>query len=576
MHSPTLALRAALCSTLLLLVSLFAAAPARAATTGEQKTAVILVNFQDFPSQPISVADAHALVFGTTSDYYWEASYQKTFLSGDTLGWFTIPVNESLCNNALFAQEADKMAIASGADLSKYQRVVYLMPYRTCMGGGSNTGSVLPTRMWVTSNAFDAQSIIHEMGHTFGLLHSGSLDCGATVTGSSCTSNSYGDPADTMGSGSARHFNATHKEKLGWLNASGQPSIITVGASGSYTIAPFETTGAGAKALKIARGVDPVSGNMSYYYIEYRQPVGFDAGLGTVGNLAQGVQVRTGGVDQVSSLLDMTPDSAPTSTYTDMRDAALAVGRSYTDSAAGVTITLRSADANGATIDVQMGGAPTPTCTRAAPTLSLSGPTASVAAGTTITYTVTLTNKDSSACAATTFNLARSIPSGWSGSLGTNTLTLSAGVSASTTLSVTSASTAAAAGYSIGAGSSSAQGSVHTANASITYTVAATGGGTLSSTVGTNKTTYVRAESVAMSVLVKNNGVPVSGASVKFNITLPNGSVTVLTATSGSDGYARSTYKTGKSKAAIGQYTLRAVATSGSSTATASTGFSVL
>jgi hypothetical protein len=70
--------------------------------------------------------------------------------------------------------------------------------------------------------------------------------------------------------------------------------------------------------------------------------------------------------------------------------------------------------------------------------------------------------------------------------------------------------------------------------------------------------------------------VPVSGASVKFNITLPNGSVTVLTATSGSDGYARSTYKVGKSKAALGQYTLRAVATSGSSTATASTGFSVL
>jgi len=576
MHSPTLALRAALCSVLLLLVSMFAAAPARAATTGEQKTAVILVNFQDFPSQPISVADAHALVFGTTSDYYWEASYQKTFLSGDTLGWFTIPVNESLCNNTVFAQEADKIAIASGVDLSKYQRLIYLMPYKTCMGGGSNSGSVLPTRMWVTSNAFDAQSIIHEMGHTFGLLHSGSLDCGASVMGSNCTSSSYGDPADTMGSGFAAQFNATHKEKLGWLNASGQPPITTVAASGSYTITPFETTGTEAKALKIPRGVDPATGNTSYYYIEYRQPVGFDAGLGSTGNLTQGVLVHTGGVNQASVLLDMTPDSAPTSSFTDMRDAALLVGRTYVDSVAGVTITLKSADANGATIDVQIGSAPVPTCTRAAPTLSLSGPTAAVAAGTTVNYTVTLNNRDSSACAATSFNLAKSLPSGWTGVLGTSSLTLSAGASTSTTLSVTSASTAAAAGYGIGVGSSSALGSVHTANASSTYTVAATGGGTLTETVGTNKSSYARAETVSMSALVKNSGVPVSGASVKFNITLPNGSVTVLTATTGSDGYARSTYKLGKSKTAIGQYALRADASSGGNAATASTGFNVL
>jgi hypothetical protein len=141
---------------------------------------------------------------------------------------------------------------------------------------------------------------------------------------------------------------------------------------------------------------------------------------------------------------------------------------------------------------------------------------------------------------------------------------------------VTSPSTATAAGYGIGVGSSSALGSVHTANASSTYTVAAVSSGTLTETVGTNKSSYARAESVSMSALVKNSGVPVSGASVKFNLTLPNGSVTVLTATTGSDGYARSTYKLGKGKTAIGQYALRADASSGSNAATASTGFSVL
>jgi hypothetical protein len=70
--------------------------------------------------------------------------------------------------------------------------------------------------------------------------------------------------------------------------------------------------------------------------------------------------------------------------------------------------------------------------------------------------------------------------------------------------------------------------------------------------------------------------VAVSGASVKFTVTMPGGTSTVLGATSGSDGYARGTYKLGKGKGAIGSYKLRADATSGSSTASANTGFSAL
>ena len=103
----------------------------------------------------------------------------------------------------------------------------------------------------------------------------------------------------------------------------------------------------------------------------------------------------------------------------------------------------------------------------------------------------------------------------------------------------------------------------------------APGSGTLTGTVGTDKSSYLRGQTVYMSALVKSNGVAVSGASVKFNITLSNGSISVLSATSGSDGYARATYRLGKGKGAIGNYALRADAASGSSTATASTSFSV-
>ena len=93
--------------------------------------------------------------------------------------------------------------------------------------------------------------------------------------------------------------------------------------------------------------------------------------------------------------------------------------------------------------------------------------------------------------------------------------------------------------HAIGAGTSSSVGGMHPASAAATYAVAPSTGGTLSETVATDKTAYLRGETVRMSALVKNDGVAVAGASVKFSVTLPSGSTTVISATSGSDGYAR-------------------------------------
>lgn len=573
MRYATRALRAvpALLLSLVFGLCLSLSHPARASTLGEQKTAVMLVNFQDHATQPMSRADAHAMVFGTVSDFYWEASYGKTFLSGDTHGWFTIPVNESLCDYNLFAREADKLAAAAGIDLSQYSRLVYLMPRKVCMDGGSNVGAA-PARVFLTGNYFNAQMIAHEVGHTFGAAHSAAIDCGSAAFGSNCANNSYGDMADTMGSGQLAHFNALHKERIGWLGASGTPAITAVSGTGTYTITPFETTAAGAKALKIPRGIDPIYGWTNYYYVEYRQPVGFDAGLGSLGNLTQGVLIRADDVN--SLLLDMTPDSNTTSMYNDTLDAALMVGRSYVDSAAGITVTLKSADANGAVVEVRMDGASPPVCSRAAPTLAISGSGTAVAPGTTVQYTLSLTNRDSSACAATTFNLARSVPSGWTGTLAASQLTLGPGASANTAFSVTSPATATAGAYGIGVGASSGVGSAHTASASGTYSIAATAGA-LAESVATDKSSYLRGETVALSARVTGNGVPVAGASVRFTITPPSGSASTLTATTGADGYARATLRLGKGKAAVGGYTVRGDASSGSSTATAGTSFNV-
>ena len=325
----------------------------------------------------------------------------------------------------------------------------------------------------------------------------------------------------------------------------------------------------GPKAIKVPRGLDS-SGRQQWYYLEYRQATGPDAVLAGTGNLVQGVIVRTAtaGDPASSRQLDMTPGSS-TNTNIELADGALAAGRTYVDSVAGVSISVVSLGSS-AVVDVALGNA-APACTRAAPTFALGGPSGAVPAGTAVTYSVSLTNRDSSACAATSFNLARSVPSGWAATLAAATLSLSPGATGATTLTVVSPSGATAGNYGIGVGASSSAGSVHTASASATYAI----GATLSEALATDKASYARGNTVYMSALVKRDGVAVAGASVAFTVRLPGGGTATRTATSGTDGTARATYVVGKGKSALGSYAVGAQATLGGASASATTTFLV-
>lgn len=536
---------------------------------GEQRTGLFLVNFQDKPTeQPWTLDDAWNAVFGTTSDFFWENSYQQTWLSGDVYGWYTIPLNSTVCDLTGIASYAQQAAIAAGVDLSVYTRYIYAFPKNACGGLGAGTIGGNPSQAWI-NGSIELKVVGHEMGHNFGLYHSHGLECGTSVLGTNCSVFEYGDDLDSMGNTSAGHFNVFQKERLGWLGAGPSPPITTVQANGLYTVEPLEVGNSGPKGLAILKSIDPTTDQQTWYYVEYRQAIGFDSFLAANSNILNGVVVHTGSPSNADSsyLLDMTPASG-SQNWSDWSDPALEVGQSFYDPDSGVTITSVSVSSTDALVSVSFGSS---ACVHTNPTVALSpSQSPSVLAGATVLYTAMVTNNDDASCEASSFDMQATGPDGWIVELADVALNIDPGESVFTTLQVVSLLSESDGAYTVEVIATNSADPTYVASSLATYVI----GAGLDITVSTDQSAYNTNESVNVTAEVTLGGSPLVGVTVTFGITDPNGAVRTKTTTTQQDGQTTYQFRLKKNDP-TGFYQVSAEASSNGASGEGNTGFMV-
>jgi hypothetical protein len=372
-----------------------------------------------YNADPFAISAINSSVFGvaptkSAAEYYKEVSYGAQLLNGQVINqsnaWLQATVVRPNCSadlngtlNAINTQAETLAASAtppvSGLNWSSYPGgILYVTDSLNC--GWIGLGYIGFARAY--SNNSNALGVIgHEMGHNFGLYHAGSVGCGSSVISpSGCTVTEYGDPFVVMGNISAGHFNSYQKSVLGYIS-----SGVVVHSSGtaSYTLGPIESSGQTLYAVKI-----PTSNPNRTYWVEFRQSLGFDAGISGIATLGAQVRLSYPFENQAagytaSSLYDDTQflDMTPPGNFT---DGALANGQTYSDASTGLSIKVTAASSTALTVQVSMGGASaTTTALASSVNPSVQGQsvtfTASVT-GTNPTGSVTFNDSSTAICSA--------------------------------------------------------------------------------------------------------------------------------------------------------------------------------
>jgi len=332
-------------------------APPRAAP-GPRSLAVVLVNFEGDPREPWTREEVRDRVFtaaDSTSAFFSEESYGRTTLAGrdnaggDVFGWYTVPPSADPCSTGWTAS-ADAAALADGRNLSAYDNVMYMIPYRSCTWAGQ--GQLGGPKSWINGE-LSVRVTAHELGHNLSLHHANTLFCtsgGVAVTlGDDCQEREYRDPWDMMGAYTpVRHNHGWNLERLGFLAAS---KVQTIEASGRYQLRSALDESPDVTSLQIPRTRSADGRVLDHLSLEIRESGGVFEAFPSGHPATGGVSIRMTGTATGplrTYLLDGRPASAD-----NFFDATLLPGQTF--SHAGIEITLVAPPSGGrAAVDVEI------------------------------------------------------------------------------------------------------------------------------------------------------------------------------------------------------------------------------
>jgi hypothetical protein len=344
-----------------------AAAPLKTHIAGSQPFITILCKFADVNDEPVSPAYFDGL-FGAVrpglDDYWREVSYGQINLDGSrTVGWHALPLPsaEYLAVSEFEARLnrlMDDCTRVADADINfpDYAGInlVFNMALDVKAWGGRRClerDSVLRCYgvTWLWSRGFVRQrTVAHEVGHTFGLMHS---VAGADETYGNlwdAMSASGGCESDPTYGSLAPHIIGFDKDKLGWIPAERK---LAAAPQGTATIELAALANPAAQGYLLAQ--IPIAGAPTRFYtVEARLRTGYDSALPADAVLIHEVDPTR---DPPAKLVNHLGDG-------DTRGAAgmWQPGDVFIDALAGVSVAVEGATATGFMVTITAGNLPWP------------------------------------------------------------------------------------------------------------------------------------------------------------------------------------------------------------------------